>query len=75
MTDDEKTKVLQEWLDGDFRNACVNDVMRLRESMMLIRVGMDSGKTPEKIMGIAIASFVAGLIHKTRPLTVPVENN
>lgn len=66
---------LVEWLEGDFKHAVTSDVMRLREALLMLRVGIDKGDTPETNLGIAIACFVRGLINKTRPLTVPVENN
>jgi hypothetical protein len=66
---------LVEWLNCEFKHACGYDVMRLRESLLMIQAGMERGDPPEKIMGIAIASFVQGLIDKRRPLTAPVEGN
>lgn len=66
---------LVEWLEGDFRRACVNDVHRLAESIVMLKVGRDRGDNPDQCMGLAIASFVLGLIAKTTPITVPVDNN
>ena len=72
---DDKMKVLHDWLEGDFKTACVNDIPRLAESIVMLKVGRDRGDSPEKCIGLAIASFVYGLINKTKPITVPVENN
>ena len=66
---------LQQWLEGEFRDACENDTKRLTESLWMLKVGMDRGDSPEKMMGAAIASFVKGLICGEQPITVPTENN
>lgn len=66
---------LVDWLEGVFQHACVHDAMRLKEALWMIKVGKDQGHSAEKIIGVAIASFVKGLILKTQPITVPVENN
>lgn len=72
----EKVKVeLLEWLDCEFRIACATDKGRLKESLWMLKVGQDSGDTPEEMMGRAIASFVKGLILREQPVTVPAENN
>ena len=56
-------EVLEAWLEGPFREACDNDVMRLRESLWMLKVGHDKGEPLEFSMSIAIASFVKGLIR------------
>lgn len=66
---------LKQWLEGDFREACASDTMRLKESLWMLKVGRDNGDAPEEMMGRAIASFVKGLILGEQPITVPTENN
>jgi hypothetical protein len=71
----QKPSPLVEWLEGDFKHACVHDLLRLKEAMWMLKVGYEKGDPPEQIMARAIACFVKGLIEKTQPLTAPVENN
>ncbi len=67
-------ETLTDWLEGEFRAACANDVKRLTESLLMLKVGKDQGDSPDA-MGRAIASFVKGLILGDQPVTVPTENN
>mgnify|MGYP001569725764 CR=1 FL=1 len=72
---DVRREMLTAWLEDGFRAACASDVMRLKESLWMLKVGRDKGDTPEQMMGRAIASFVKGLILGEQPVTVPTENN
>lgn len=58
---------LVEWLEGDFKHACVHDRKRLREAILMLSVGSKSDDPPEQVMARAIACFVKGLIENTPP--------
>ena len=68
-------QVLREWLENEFREACMNDALRLKESLWMLKIGADRGDSPEAMMASAISSFVRGLICGEQPITVPTENN
>lgn len=70
-----KPSPLVEWLEGEFKHALAHDLMRVREALLMMQVGHAEGDPHERIIAIAIGTFVRGLILKTQPITAPVENN
>ena len=70
-----KQHTLVDWLNDEFRDACLNDAARLDESLWILKVAFEKGDSPQDAIGMAIASFVQGLILGEQPITVPTENN
>jgi len=70
-----KKQVLREWLEGEFKEAITSDTKRLLESLWMMKISVETGDSAEMTMGIAIASFVGGLIEGQVPITIPIENN
>lgn len=69
MTKEERA-VLKKWLDTEFAYAAVHDTKRLEESIQMLVVGRNQGDSALLVMGIAISSFVTGLIEGDVPITV-----
>ena len=63
-----KQQVLVDWLDGEFREALLNDASRIEDSLWTIKVAVENGDSSHDVMRLAIASFVQGLILGERPI-------
>lgn len=74
MTKEEQA-VIKKWFNTEFRDAVVNDMKRLEEAILVLKVGHDKGDDPLKCIGVSIASFVGGVIKGSVPITVDTDMN
>ncbi len=53
---------LSHWFENEFREALSN-TDRVRRAIYVLKAGHETGEPAVKVMGVAIASFVGGLVY------------